>query len=98
MDAQVFIEQQQCPGNSRGMTLNGGIPGFMAVPALPVMTVLGLAAVLWVVPSMGTQGMGTIGQRFGHADRALIESGSDAAALRPALLAADAEVEAALAR
>lgn len=70
----------------------------MTVRALPLMTVLGLAAVLWVVPSIGTQGMGTIGQRFAHADRALVEAGNDAAALRPALLAADAEVEAALAR
>ncbi|TRW14158.1 hypothetical protein [Glacieibacterium frigidum] len=62
------------------------------------MTVLGLAAVLWVVPSIGTQGMGTIGQRFAHADRALVEANADAAALRPTLLSADAQVEAALAR
>lgn len=62
------------------------------------MTVLGLAAVLWVVPSIGTQGMGTIGQRFSHADRALIETGTEPAVLRPALLAADAQVEAALTR
>ena len=70
----------------------------MTVRALPVMTVLGLAAVLWVVPSIGTQGMGTIGQRFSHADRALVEASVGGNALRPALRAADARVEAALAR
>lgn len=70
----------------------------MTVRALPVMTVLGLAAVLWVVPSIGTQGMGTIGQRFSHADRALIETSAEGDAVRTTLLGADAEVEAALAR
>ena len=69
----------------------------MKFGALPVMTVLGLAAVLWVMPSIGTQGMGTIGQRFAHADRALATSRSDAA-MRTDLRRADAEVEAALGR
>lgn len=40
------------------------------LPALILM--LGLAAVLWVMPSVGTQGMGTIGARFTHPDRGLI--------------------------
>jgi len=62
------------------------------------MMALGLAAVLWVVPSIGTQGMGTIGQRFSHADRALVEDSVSGARLRYLLRAADAEVEAALAR
>jgi len=59
---------------------------------------LGLAAVLWVVPSIGTQGMGTIGQRFSHADRALLENSMSDSRLPQALRAADAEVEAVLVR
>lgn len=70
----------------------------MTFRALRAVTVLGLTAVLWVVPSIGTQGTGTIGQRFSHVDRALIETGAETAALRPALIAADAQVEAALTR
>lgn len=31
-----------------------------------------LAAALWIVPSAVTQGQGTLGDRFAHADRALI--------------------------
>ena len=69
----------------------------MKFGALPVMTVLGLAAVLWVVPSIGTQGMGTIGQRFAHADRALATDRSDTV-VRTDLRRADVAVEAALAR
>ena len=33
-----------------------------------------IALALWVVPSLGTQGMGTIGQRFSHPDRNIIEA------------------------
>ena len=61
------------------------------------MTTLGLALVLWVVPSIGTQGMGTIGQRYSHADRGLIVE-AEVGARRDALRRADAAVEAALAR
>ena len=52
-----------------------------------------VAAVLWIVPSIGTQGMGTIGQRFSHPDLALTGD-AGAASLR----AADRAVETALAR
>ena len=31
-----------------------------------------LAAALWVVPSVGTRGQGTLGDRFVHADRDLV--------------------------
>ncbi len=30
------------------------------------------AAVLWIVPSGGTQGKGTLGDRFSHADLAIV--------------------------
>lgn len=69
----------------------------MKFGGLPVITVLGLAAVLWVVPSIGTQGMGTIGQRFAHADRGLATDRSNAAT-RLALSRADTAVETALVR
>lgn len=36
--------------------------------------VASIALALWVVPSLGTQGMGTIGQRYTHPDRAMIET------------------------
>lgn len=74
----------------------------MARLIFPALSVLGLAAVLWVVPSIGTQGMGTIGQRFSHADRTLVEAQvptpADPARTAAALRRADAQVEAALAR
>ncbi len=60
---------------------------------IPLLAIAGLAVTLWIVPSIGTQGQGTIGQRFSHIDRALA---SDKGA--PALRAADAAVEATLAR
>jgi hypothetical protein len=49
----------------------------MKLQTAPTLTAIGLAAVLWVVPSIGTQGMGTIGQRFSHADRVLLEDPTD---------------------
>lgn len=63
------------------------------------LTTIGLAAVLWVVPSIGTQGMGTIGQRFSHPDAALADGRSEAGtttAVRATLQHADAVVESAL--
>ena len=70
----------------------------------PVLTGAILSAVLWVIPSLGTQGMGTIGQRFAHADRDLMADDAMSADLdsersgsvRMALLRADAAVESAL--
>jgi len=41
-------------------------------PKLVVITAFSLA--LWVMPSVGTQGMGTIGQRFTHPDRYFFDS------------------------
>ena len=82
------------------------IVGNMKLRTAPTLTVFGLAAVLWVVPSIGTQGMGTIGQRFSHADRTLLEYPDDAnvgdavqvAEVRRTLRRADVEVEQALLR
>ena len=43
------------------------------------------AAVLWIVPSNGTRGQGTLGDRFTHADEVLLgNSVSERAALRRA--------------
>ena len=65
---------------------------------VPVLAVAVLAATLWVVPSIGSQGMGTIGERYIHADRGLIGDVSGAEPARLALQRADAAVEAALGR
>ncbi|WP_426164954.1 hypothetical protein [Sandarakinorhabdus sp. DWP1-3-1] len=32
-----------------------------------------LATALWIVPSVGTRGQGTLGDRFVHADRGIVE-------------------------
>jgi hypothetical protein len=53
-----------------------------------------LAAALWIVPSVGTRGQGTLGDRFVHPDRQIV---SDDAAGRAALARADAAVTAAVA-
>lgn len=47
-----------------------------------------LAIALWVVPSVGTRGQGTLGDRFSHPDRGLVAA--DVAADRRTLLRADA--------
>lgn len=70
----------------------------MSKRLLPPLVIVALAATLWVVPSIGSQGMGTIGERSWHADRSLIEGGSDAVAITAKLRSADARVEAAIAR
>ena len=66
----------------------------------PSFVIAGLALVLWVVPSVGTQGMGTIGQRFGHPDSILVDgptpTGRSRGITRDTLQAADAAIEAAL--
>jgi hypothetical protein len=56
-----------------------------------------LAAALWIVPSVGTRGQGTLGDRFAHPDRAVMETaeGSDAS-MRAALTRADAVVASAV--
>lgn len=55
-----------------------------------------IAAALWVVPSLGTQGMGTIGKRFSHPDRDLVETAAQPA--QPLLQRADTVVEASVLR
>lgn len=54
----------------------------------------GIAALaLWIVPSVGTRGQGTLGDRFAHADRAVVSTEeAPAAAARAALAHADAIV------
>ena len=58
--------------------------------ALPALT-----ALLWFVPSVGTQGMGTIGQRVVHPDAALVDPVPTDPGARE-LASADARVEAAI--
>ena len=70
----------------------------MAKRQLPPFAVLALTATLWIVPSIGSQGMGTIGERFAHVDRTLVEGGAALPEVRRALRAADAQVEQVLAR
>ena len=65
---------------------------------IPPLAVVALAAILWVVPSIGSQGLGTIGEPFGHADRTLVESASSPEQVRDSLRNADARVETILAR
>ena len=63
----------------------------------PRLVLSALTMVMWVVPSVGTQGMGTIGQRFNHPDAALFDDQPGAReAARTALRRADAVTEAAL--
>ncbi|MGI4879922.1 MAG: hypothetical protein ACRYG4_20810 [Janthinobacterium lividum] len=62
--------------------------------------IAGLAAVMWIVPSVGTQGMGTIGQGFIHPDSVLVNPDADTDAARNSarvvLQAADGAAETAL--
>jgi hypothetical protein len=53
-----------------------------------------LALALWVVPSVGTRGQGTLGDRFSHPDQALVVGPGVAG--RDVLTRADALVEAAV--
>lgn len=55
-----------------------------------------LALALWVVPSVGTRGQGTLGDRFAHPDRGLVVG--DDSTDRAALLRADAAVMEAVSR
>ncbi len=65
-----------------------------------MIVLVALAALLWIVPSVGTQGMGTIGHGFTHADSDLIDPAADDAVARDAvrnrLQHADTAVEVAL--
>ncbi len=54
----------------------------------------GIAALaLWIVPSVGTRGQGTLGDRFVHADSAVMAAGAEPdGAVRTVLARADAVV------
>jgi hypothetical protein len=56
-----------------------------------------LAAALWIVPSVGTRGEGTLGDRFVHPDRGVMSAGEPDAATRAMLTRADAVVAGAVA-
>jgi len=70
---------------------------------LPIKTIVvaGLAAALWVVPSLRTQGVGTIGGPLHHPDRVLQIEQNDAAdksVMERRLRRADASVSAVMPR
>lgn len=57
-----------------------------------------LAAALWIVPSVGTRGQGTLGDRFLHPDRSVMAGTAEPdAGTRAALARADALVAGAVA-
>lgn len=66
----------------------------MSVRVLKIAATSALAACLWVVPSVGTRGQGTLGDRFVHVDRDLV---ANTEADRAALLRADAAIAGAVA-
>ena len=70
------------------------VVGLMVFPMFRIATIAAMAAALWVVPSVGTRGQGTLGDRFVHADRAIVQ---DDAAGHAVLARADAQVAAAVA-
>ncbi len=60
---------------------------------------IGTTMLLWFVPSIGTQGMGTIGARVAHADAALFDTDPPHRAEAQGLLViADHAAETAIAR
>jgi hypothetical protein len=44
----------------------------MVGPRRNILIIAAIAVALWVVPSFGTRGMGTIGARFNHPDSELV--------------------------
>ncbi len=73
--------------------------GSMSSRVLQLAATAVLAAALWVVPSVGTRGQGTLGDRFVHPDRSLVAAAAPAevARERAALTEADAIVARAVA-
>ena len=60
---------------------------------------IGMMMLLWFVPSIGTQGMGTIGARVVHADAALFDTDSPhRAGTQDMLESADRAAEIAISR
>lgn len=69
----------------------------MVGPGRNILIIATIAFALWVVPSFGTRGMGTIGQRFSHPDSDLIAPSAEASsAIATQLQHADRMVRAAL--
>lgn len=68
----------------------------MNLRLFPLFGTVAMAAVLWVVPSIVSQGMVTVGEHSGHADQDLVETGRSTDQVRDALRGADARVEAAV--
>lgn len=74
---------------------DGEDKGVMQLSVIRVVAVAGLVAAFWAVPSVGTRGQGTLGDRFAHVDRELI---ADSPAARASLRHADAVVTGAVAQ
>lgn len=72
----------------------------MTSRALQITASAVLAAALWIVPSVGTRGQGTLGDRFVHPDRTLVAGSAPGAiaAERALLLQADDVVAKAVGR
>ena len=68
----------------------------MTVRVFQITATIGLAFALWVVPSVGTRGQGTLGDRFLHPDHGLVSE--QVAADSASLSRADAVVIAAVSR
>lgn len=66
----------------------------MRLNVTKVAAVAGLVAAFWVMPSVGTRGQGTLGDRFVHVDRMLV---GNTAEDRQTLLQADQIATAAVA-
>lgn len=56
---------------------------------LKIATIAAFAMALWMVPSVGTHGQGTIGDRFVHPDRGFVADSTNG---RELLMRADREV------
>lgn len=91
------MERQHCIGNG-GTASDVRFDRAVMVNLKAKLALTGvLAAALWVVPSVGTQGMGTLGQRFSHPDDRLVHAAT-ATADRAVLQRADLAVLVALER
>ncbi len=67
----------------------------MRLSVIKFVAVAGLVAAFWAVPSVGTRGQGTLGDRFVHVDRDLL---ADSPGARLSLRHADALVTGAVAQ
>lgn len=67
----------------------------MRLSVIKFVAAAGLVAAFWAVPSVGTRGQGTLGDRYVHVDRDLI---ADSPGARASLRHADAVVTLAVAQ